>query len=141
MVCIYCSGETRVINSRHQKRENHIWRRRQCLNCNTVFTTEEAPDLAANIRVATPRQPSAVGTKFDRDKLFVSLYRALGHRQHAISDASALCTTIISKLLKTHSGAVLSVTEIAFVTNETLQHFDSAAAVSYAAYHSIALSE
>jgi len=134
MVCIYCGNETRVINSRHQKRENHIWRRRQCLSCNTVFTTEESPDLASTIRGAHPLH-KAKGTSFSRDKLFLSLYRALGHRSDAVEASGALSATIIVSLRRKHAGAVVTTTQIRDIAHNTLKHFDAAAAVAYAAYH------
>lgn len=51
MVCIYCSGETQVINSRPQKRLNNIWRRRKCTACEGIFTTSESPDLTSSLVV------------------------------------------------------------------------------------------
>ena len=51
MVCIYCGGETKVTNSRLQKRNNQVWRRRQCLECKGVFTTHEAVDLSSALLI------------------------------------------------------------------------------------------
>lgn len=137
MVCIYCGHDTRVINSRHQKRENHVWRRRQCVACHTIFTSEEAIELTGTIRVATPNSKTL--RPFSRDTLFLSIHRSLGHRQDATEAAGALCATIIGKLTQKNTGALLEAPTIAQITHVTLQHFDAAAAVSYAAYHRLQL--
>lgn len=138
MVCIYCHSETKVINSRHQKRENQVWRRRHCLACNTVFTTEEAADLSGSIRVAQPSTKPSL-EPFSRDVLFLSIYRSLGHRQDAIEAAGALCSTVTGKVLQETSGALIDAPVLAQLVHETLHHFDRAAGVSYAAYHKLAI--
>ena len=138
MVCIYCGGETQVANSRHQRRLNQVWRRRECQNCHAVFTTEESADYSASIVVrhpATPVNPKATQAPFSRDKLFTSVLRAVGHRQSPLEDASALTATITAKLLKAAPGASVSPTDIITITLETLKRFDTAAAVQYQAYH------
>lgn len=132
MVCIYCGGKTQITNSRPQKRLNRTWRRRECLNCHAVFTTEEAADYSSSLVV---RHPHAPVQPFSRDKLFASLLKSLGHRQSAVDDAGALCATIVVKLLQNTPEAALSPTDIIKTTHETLLHFDTAAAVQYAAYH------
>ena len=71
---------------------------------------------------------------FDRDILFMSVYKAVGHREHPISDAAALTSTITSKLLDGTEAAVKP-QDIAQTTLDVLKHFDKAAAVQYAAYH------
>lgn len=131
MVCIYCGGRTQVTNSRPQKRLNQTWRRRECVNCHAVFTTEEAVNLSGSLVV---RRPQAPVQPFSRDKLFVSLYRALGHRKTALEDAGALCATIIAQLAD-NAKASISPADIAAVAHQVLRRFDTAAAVQYAAYH------
>lgn len=132
MTCIYCGGKTQVINSRPQKRLNRTWRRRECQNCHAVFTTEESANLSGSIVV---RHPHAPVQPFSRDKLFVSLYRALGHRKTAVEDASALCDTVIAKLLHGEAEAAISPSDIIQTAQEVLSRFDNAATVQYAAYH------
>jgi hypothetical protein len=61
--------------------------------------------------------------------------RAVGHRKTPVEDAGALCTTIIAKLLESGAKASLSPADIIVATTDTLQYFDEAAAVQYAAYH------
>lgn len=132
MVCIYCGGKTNVINSRLQKRQNQTWRRRECLACHAIFTTEETIDLYASVRV---RSPDGVLRPFSRDKLFSSVVRACGHRREAVDDASALTATIIAMTLKEAHSAVIEAGEIAGAAYLALHRFDKAAAVQYRAYH------
>jgi transcriptional repressor NrdR len=132
MVCIYCAGSTRVANSRPQKRLMQVWRRRVCARCGAIFTTNEVVDLSTSLVVQDGNHTTH---PFSRDILFVSILRAVGHRQQPIEDASALCATITSKLLHKTTQASLSPLDIIAMTHDTLQHFDTAAAVQYNAYH------
>ncbi|HSX31503.1 MAG TPA: hypothetical protein VLE99_06325 [Candidatus Saccharimonadales bacterium] len=134
MVCIYCGGKTQVTNSRLQKRLNHTWRRRECYQCGAIFTTQETPELGTSLTVRHgngPMQP------FSRDKLFASVLRAVGHREAAVDDASALTATITAKLLGSSHNASVSPIDIIQIALTTLQHFDTAAAVQYQAYHRV----
>src|SRR5579872_3157022 len=57
MNCIYCGGRTEVTNSRRQKRNNQVWRRRQCLKCKTVVTTQETIDYSSALWVGPENAP------------------------------------------------------------------------------------
>lgn len=131
MVCIYCSAETSVINSRPQKRTNHIWRRRQCADCKAVFTTSEFPDLSKAVVVVR----ESVLQPFSRDKLFLSIHSSLKHRKTALADASGLTDTILSHLYPKIASGSLHVAEITQTTLKTLTLFDSVAGTHYQAYH------
>jgi transcriptional regulator NrdR family protein len=159
MVCIYCGGKTQVTNSRHQRRINQNWRRRECQNCHAVFTTEETVDYSGSIVVRPAVAPATSGSAtgrskskpttaspthvakhtptqpFSRDKLFASLLKCLGHRATAIDDASALTATVIGKLTATGAKASITPTDIIIMAVQTLERFDTAAAVQYQAYH------
>jgi len=130
--CIYCGGDTQVINSRHQKRLNRVWRRRKCLECDAIFSTGESADYAAAWRVRT-----ATGKlrPFSRNQLLLSLYKSLEHRKSALSDAEALLDTIISGLQPQVVQGALEIATIRDMTLLTLQNFDKPASVSYAAFH------
>lgn len=131
MVCIYCSNETRVTNSRSQKRTNGVWRRRTCTACGTTFTSVEEPDLAGSIVVKSQEQLQA----FQRDKLFLSIYDSLKHRKTALADATALTDTVLSKLHPNMKNAVVTKTIIFEAVLITLKHFDNAAVTHYRAFH------
>ena len=73
---------------------------------------------------------------FDRDKLFLSMYEACGHRQEALRDAVALVETVIGQALRSSSQrGLITRHELIVIAYHTLKRFDSAAAVHYGAYH------
>jgi transcriptional regulator NrdR family protein len=131
MVCIYCSTETQVINSRHQKKLNHVWRRRRCSRGH-IFTTLEKAGYSAiwHVEAVNGRL-----SPFQRDKLFLSLLSSLGHRKTAIADAGALVDTIMSRLETPNNDAVIPVAQIVTSTQVVLNRFDTAASVHYRAFH------
>lgn len=132
MVCIYCSGKTSVTNSRPQKRLRQTWRRRACEKCGAIFSTIESADLSSSLRV---RFEDGSLKPFERDKLFISIAAALGHRRDAVTASGALTATITAKLLKTSPGASVERRTLYEIAAETLEAFDSAGAVQYRAYH------
>jgi transcriptional repressor NrdR len=131
MLCIYCQNDTRVVNSRPQKRLNRVWRRRTCVTCGTTFTSTEAVDLGGSITVRDMKQLEP----FQRDKLLMSVYDSLKHRKTALSDATGLTDTVISKLYPLMKDAVVDKSSISQTTWGVLKRFDKAAATYYAAFH------
>lgn len=140
MVCIYCHGNLAVINSRPQKSRNQVWRRRRCEGCGAVFTAVEAIDLSQAIIVTSSPSDGAKSNKaslqpFERDRLFISLYKSLQHRPTALHDARSLADTVTAHIIKhVRNGSV----DRLIIKNEalnTLQRFDKAAASHYAAFH------
>ncbi len=131
MKCIYCSGETKVTNSRLQKKQNQVWRRRQCLECQAVFSTAEGVtgDKSIVVQSGNAFQP------FSRDKLLLSLHASLKHRKTAVSDATALTGTVLSRLYPQIADASLQRGVIVSTTHQILKRFDKAAATAYLAYH------
>ena len=133
MVCIYCGNKTKVSNSRTSKNSHSTWRRRECSNCHSIFTTREHVDLSAALRVKNSKndlQP------FSRDKLLISVHESLSHRKTPLRDASELTDTIITKFSKLHVNGVLETRTITAVTLQALERFDNAASVHYRAHHS-----
>lgn len=131
MVCVYCGNATKVINSRHQKRANQVWRRRKCLVCEAVFTSTEAFDMGQAV-VFKDNQHSK---PFSRDTLLMSIYDSLRHRKSALQDATALTDTVLSKLWPHVTSASLQREDVVRITHEVLRRFDKAAATSYHAFH------
>jgi transcriptional repressor NrdR len=131
MVCIYCHGELSVINSRAQKQRNQTWRRRKCESCGALFTSTEAIDLSRAISVKTSDALQA----FSRDTLYISIYESCRHRLKTASDASGLTETVVSALIEKTDGGSLPVEDIIQTVTDTLECFDRAAAVQYAAFH------
>jgi transcriptional repressor NrdR len=138
MICIYCKKETEVTNSRPKMRTPSVWRRRACLDCKQHFTSIELPDYEKALRVLGSTRKAL---PFSRDKLFLSLYKSLGHRSDALSSATALTATVIGRLLTKNPSAdgTLNPRAIAKVSLEALKRFDPLAAATYKAYHQTAL--
>jgi transcriptional regulator NrdR family protein len=132
MVCVYCSEKTSVINSRLQKRNNTIWRRRQCKSCKSIFTTQE---IAQYMAVWLVKAKNDTLSPFQRDRLFLSLYRSCQHRPNALTDAAGLVDTAISNLAGKGSHGVLEASTIKQVAQVALNRFDKAASTHYAAFH------
>lgn len=131
MLCIYCQSDTKVVNSRPQKRLNRVWRRRSCMTCGTTFTSSEAIDLSGSITVRDLRRLEP----FQRDKLFMSIYDSLKHRKTALSDASGLTDTVISRLYPLMKDAIVERMAIIDAVTEVLTRFDGVAATHYDAFH------
>jgi len=131
MVCIYCGSDTKVTNSRHQKRRNQVWRRRRCLACGNIFSTLEVADLSQALMV----DKNGRLEPFQREKLLLSVYESLRHRKDAVEAASALTQTIIGQLLIQISNASLDRNIITEITAVALDRFDHAAGVQYTAFH------
>ena len=132
MVCIQCGAKTHIVNSRHQRRSNQVWRRRQCWDCQAVFTTEEVVQYETAwtvLKRTGDLQP------FSRDKLFLSLYQACKHRQTALRDAGALTDTVIRKLTAHVTHGAVNSRSIANTAQVALNRFDDAASVSYQAFY------
>jgi transcriptional repressor NrdR len=132
MVCTYCGSETQVINSRHQKRSNSVWRRRKCIACKAIFSTGEQVDYEKTWVVQYPDSSLA---PFLRDKLFISIHKACQHRPTALPDAIGLTNTIINVVNKAIHDSVLNAQDIAGASYQTLRRFDQPAAISYKAFH------
>jgi transcriptional repressor NrdR len=131
MVCVYCDGETEVVNSRLKRKNNQVWRRRHCTACGATFSTEETVqyELAWLVSDGKHSQP------FLRDKLFLSLYKSCEHRKTALSDAKGLTETIIRKLSTHLVDGTVSKRDIAQVAQVALNRFDKAASVHYQSFH------
>ena len=134
MNCVYCKNNTKVTNSRHQKRPNNVWRRRRCDACQSTFTSVETPKLDANLLFNNKKEAPE---PFLRDKLLISVYKCLMHRKTAQTDATALTDTIISKATSKCLNASIDRDAIVNIVIETLDKFDKPAAVQYTAYHPI----
>jgi transcriptional repressor NrdR len=133
MVCIYCGNETKVTNSRHQRRANQVWRRRSCIECGAIFSTTEYIDLSKTISLRRKTQLEP----FSRESLLVSLYDSLRHRSDALADATAITSTIISQLPPLIIDAAIDRNDLVAIATETLSRFDNVAATHYAAFHPV----
>lgn len=132
MVCIYCGSATRVTNSRQQRQTNHVWRRRKCSSCGAVFTSNESVDYPKSFVLEMLDKSLR---PFKKEQLFVSVLKCCEHRTSAIDDAVALTETILNKMIRSSDQSVIAAHHLCALTHETLQRFDHASAVQYAALH------
>jgi transcriptional repressor NrdR len=129
MKCPYCRAEsTDVFNSRPTKSGNQIWRRRRCLSCHESFTTYEAADLG----FLSIEKRSGKPQPYSRAKLFSSIYAAFAVAPQKQAEVDAVTDTIESKLLDMQQVIITS-TEVASTTLQTLKHYNTSAFVRYLA--------
>ncbi len=131
MQCLYCKSDTRVGNSRLQRRSNQVWRRRVCKRCGAVFTTHEAIDLSSTLLVIVGGVPKP----FVTDMLFTELLLAMSHRRNAYLDAREATNTVIKRLLELPGKPLYSPPQISLITSEVLKKLDKRAALRFAAEH------
>ena len=128
MNCPYCNGKSYVNNSRSHNKRQSVWRRRQCKTCKALWTTDEQYDLTTTHLVkAHDSRPLA---PFLRDDLYISILESLSHRKTRTADATAVTSTIISKVLARQS-ADIPVSALKDIAHETLQTFDTTAGAVY----------
>lgn len=131
MVCVYCGGETKVTNSRLQKRNNQIWRRRECLACHAVFTTHESVELESALSV----EKNGHSQPFLPDLLLKELMLALSHRKDVYTASREVLGTIVRKLLTLPQKPLYKPADISKVASEVLKRFDRPAYLRYLADH------
>jgi transcriptional regulator NrdR family protein len=128
MVCINCGNETKVFNSRLNKKTNSVWRRRRCLSCSSSFTTKERPNLSGSLIIeATDGSIS----QFSRDKLYLSIFQCLEHNYDAVDKATTLTETVIGKLTSYISFGYVSSSDIRHIVQVALSRYDNLASIKY----------
>lgn len=132
MVCVYCGGELAVKNSRPQKRNNQIWRRRQCLQCHALFTSHEAIEAKSSLMV---QQPNGTLEGFAPDKLFTELLLALQSRKSCYEDAREVVSTVVNHLIRLPASPVFTTPDISRETAAVLKRLDKQAWMRYIAEH------
>lgn len=130
MVCPYCTHDSIVTNSRHQKRSNSVWRRRKCLSCGAIWTSLEAPQASTIYRVIKDKHMQV----FRPETLLISLYESLRHKKTADVDAKYVFDTIMNKLQAKHL-AIIPAQAIAKTAHDVLRRYDKPAAAVYKAQH------
>lgn len=134
MVCVYCENSTKVYNSRHSKRVNGTWRRRHCKICSSSFTSVELPDYNSIWRVLKKTHDGLL-EPFNRNKLYISIYKSLGHRSRALDEAEEICNTVINGISKQVKDGLITENQLKELTKQCLGNFDLAALAYYCAYY------
>ena len=137
MFCVNCfHPTTSVTNSRPNKKQPLIWRRRRCQKCGTIFTTHERPSLADNKAVQLPDGKEEI---FNLGKLIISISKAFAHLPKEASYNSLWLAQTVEDTLSSQSQ-VIPPGDIEAATQDVLRRFDELAAVQYAARHHMIIS-
>lgn len=127
MVCINCSYEdTRVINSRANKKTPRIWRRRTCPQCHYTFTTHEI--VAQDDYLYVETEPFSIA------KLTISLFPYLTQDDSPEETAYWLAQTVAEKLIMKHKRSV-DRTTLLETTHAVLGRYSPAAAIAYGLHY------
>lgn len=137
MFCVNCfHRNTRVTNSRANKKQSSVWRRRQCPACGAVFTTYERPSLADNKPI---HLPSGETDTFNLGKLTLSIAQAFTHDPHVAEYQAFWLAQTVEDILSSQRE-VITPEDIEATTHTVLKRFDELAAVQYAARHQLIVS-
>ena len=129
MICPYCSyQDTKVIDSRDV--DNGIRRRRQCLSCNTRFTTYERiqPESFLVIKKDQRRE------EFNRNKLLSGLRKACEKRPLPTGTVEKIVDDIETELYQTGKAEIPSTT-IGEMVMEKLKNLDYIAYIRFASVY------
>lgn len=128
MKCPSCGSEDiKVVDSRPVDENNSIRRRRECLSCQTRFTTYEVIDAFQPVVVKKD------GTKelFDKNKMLTGLMKACEKRP---VNAEALAAEIESEIHNSLRREITS-SELGEIAMEKLRNLDAVAYVRFASVH------
>jgi transcriptional repressor NrdR len=130
MNCPYCNIDSRVVNSRLQKRSNSVWRRRNCINCGAIWTTIESMKGSVTFKVKSNEDL----VDFRPEILLISLYECLKHRKTPETDAQYVFETVLGNLGQT-KNTVYTTGLIAASSYKVLKNYDKLAADLYKTLH------
>lgn len=132
MVCIYCGQKTSTAITRSSNSSPRTWRRHKCSSCKAIFTTRELPDYSLSIAV---QHKNSQISPFIADKVFLSVFKSMTHRNDPIHDSRGITDTVIDRICKLQDNGVIKEDMLKRVISNTLQRFDDVAYVSYIAHH------
>ena len=136
MKCIYCNyKDTSVKNSRLLKPSNMVWRRRECENCNTVFTTHERVEIG-NFFVI---KRNFTKKRFVYEKMFSSILLAVLDGKHvdvgdAVMAVKNICEDIIQTSIQENKSKIISTKEIIIRVYKQLEKENKMWALRYGFY-------
>src|SRR5262249_1262398 len=105
--------------------------RRQCLACQSVFTTHESVELESSLSVKQNGQISP----FLPDLLLKELMLALKDRKDVYTASREVMGTVVRKLLSLPQKPLFTPEDIAETTASVLKQFDKGAYLRYIAEH------
>lgn len=134
MICIKCSNDTKVTNSRPHKKTPSVWRRRECKACGATFTTSEV--VADESYQFTVKGSDGSALPFSLPRLMLSIAPTLSHRTRAnIPDESYWLAQTIAQTIQAGATDAVSISALTEQTYETVSLFDATAGIQYGARH------
>ena len=131
MRCPFCGyEESRVVDSRPTEENEKIRRRRECLKCNSRFTTYEVIETVPIMVVKKDKSRQA----FDRDKLMRGILRSCEKRPVTANDIERLVDQIESELSNSLQREVSSY-RIGELVMKHLKNIDEVAYVRFASVY------
>ena len=131
MRCPFCGyEESRVVDSRPTEENEKIRRRRECLKCNSRFTTYEVIETVPIMVVKKDKSRQA----FDRDKLVRGILRSCEKRPVTANDIERLVDQIESELSNSLCREVSSY-RIGELVMKHLKNIDEVAYVRFASVY------
>ena len=131
MKCAFCSAqETQVIDSRVSDEGDQVRRRRRCTVCHKRFTTYENAEL----RMPTIVKSNGQREDFSRQKIELSLHRALHKRSVAEADVVAAVERIEQALLN-EARRELPSRKVGEMVMQELKQLDQVGYVRYASVY------
>ena len=131
MKCPFCSAqETQVIDSRVSEEGDVVRRRRRCTVCHKRFTTYENAEL----RMPTIVKSNGQREDFSRQKIELSLHRALHKRSVAEADIVAAVERIEQALLN-EARRELPSRKVGEMVMQELKQLDQVGYVRYASVY------
>ncbi len=131
MKCAFCSAqETQVIDSRVSDEGDQVRRRRRCTVCHKRFTTYENAEL----RMPTIVKSNGQREDFSRQKIELSLHRALHKRSVPEEDIAAAVERIEQALLN-EARRELPSRKVGEMVMQELKQLDQVGYVRYASVY------
>lgn len=135
MFCPYCKSDLlRTKNTRPTKSFTQTWRRKECFDCGTFFTTYETLDLSY-LKI---EKRSGKVQRYSRAKLFTSIYHATIDTRKAdrgeMGTKAEIWTKEVEMKLTNMKKKILKSTEILEVVFEVLQKRSFESFLRYLAY-------
>lgn len=131
MKCPYCGfDESRVIDSRPTEENNSIRRRRECIQCNSRFTTYERIEEVNLIVVKRDNNREA----FNRDKIINGVIRACEKRPVTAEEIEGVALRVETKLSNLLKKEINS-KDIGELVMDELKGLDEVAYVRFASVY------
>ncbi|MBT4651793.1 transcriptional repressor NrdR [Candidatus Woesearchaeota archaeon] len=128
MYCPFCQKETKVIDSRIS--DTSVKRRRECLNCQKRFSTQETPQLTLLVT-----KKDSTSEEFSPEKIHRGISKAFNKRPFTEEQIKTLSETINSHIFNNHSQ--ITTKEIGKIVAKKIKQKDSVAYLRFiSVYHS-----